>query len=341
MPIGRGIMIKQRFTVFQTVTTITSKVPADYSVCNQTVTYNISVTPGIVPNGGTVQLINTFDNSVLASGTLTSGAVSIPKTFTNQLEPYQVVARYLGVNGNPDGYSSSQSDISLQDVRPDGYLTVTVGTIPATVCFGNDYSITASVTSAISANNPINDGYVKFVGDDSGTPFIIDGYCLVSGGVATGTVDGYDGYVMVWPDVPRPAVFPVTAEYYPSGPGSCFAQTTSPAFNVTVQGYTTTTTIQSVDPEPFSRTAGGTVTITAMVTSGQPGTINGDVLFETQDGSVVLGTGSLTAGTATITPLKSAFNAGFQHVTAKFFGDYGGGDCFAPSSDGYDITVTA
>lgn len=339
MPIGRGIMIKQRFTVFQTVTTITSKNPPSYSVCNQTVTYNVSVTPGFVPDGGTVQLIDTFDNSILATGTLSSGTTSINYAFPSDLEPYQVAARYVGANGNPDGYSISQSSINNQEVRPDGYLTVTIGTIPSTVCFGNDYGITATVTSAIAANNPINDGYVRFIGDNGGALFTIDGYCPVVAGVATGVVDGYDGYTMVWPNIPRPAVFPITAEYYPDT--YCFAQTNSNPFNVTVQGYSTTTTIQSVDPEPFSASAGGTVTITAMVTSAEPGTINGNVLFETQGGSVILGTGSLSAGTATITPLKSAFGVGLQQVTARFFGDYASGDCFEPSSDGYNITVTA
>jgi len=340
MPIGRGIMIKQRFTVFQTTTTITSKVPSTFSVCNQTVTYNVSVTPSFVPNGGTVQLIDTFDNTVLATGTLASGTTSIQYAFPVDIEPYQIAARYVGVNGNPDGYSSSQSATDVQIVNPDGYLTVTIGSIPSTVCFGNDYSITATVTSAISANNPINDGYVRFVGEDTdGYQFIIDGYCLVSGGVATGVVDGYDGYTMVWPDVPRPVVFPVTAEYYPTT--LCFAPAVSDPFDVTVQGYPTTTVINYVDPEPFSQTEGGNVTITATVTSGQAGTIDGYVLFEASEGPVTLGTGLLTAGVATITPLKSAFAVGAQLVTAKFFGDFASGDCFEPSSDGYAILVNA
>jgi len=338
MPIGRGIMIKQRFTVFQTTATITSKVPSSFSVCNQTVTYNITVTPSFVPNGSSVQLINTFDNSVLGSGTLTGGTTSINHAYLNNpFDTYQVIARYLGVNGNPDGYSSSQSTIDFQSVQPDGYLTVTVGTIPSHVCFGNDYTITATVTSAISANNPITDGYVAFIGDNLGTPFIIATDVPVISGVATGTVDGYDGYIMVWPNVTRPVTFPVYAAFFPTSP--CFAQTNSPNVNITVDGYTTTTVISPIDS--FSRTAGGTVTITATVTSAQPGTVNGNILFESLLGPITLGNAALSAGVATITPLKSAFSVGDQLVTAKFFGDFLSGDCYEPSSDGYLITVTA
>ena len=335
MPIGRGIMIKQRFTVFQTTTSITSKTPTGSSICNQQVTYNVTVTPSFVPNGGTVQLIDTFDNSVLATGTLSSATTSINYIFPGSIEPYQVIARYIGANGNPDGYSSSQSSINLQTIKADDTLTVTIGTIPSSVCYANDYGITATVTSGISGNNPINDGYVKFVGDNGGTPFIIDGYCLVVNGVATGVVDGYGGYVMVWPT--KTGTFPITAEYYSDS--FCFAQTNSSPFNVTVLAYATTTTIQPIDS--FSASAGGTVTITATVTSGQPGTIDGNVVFQTQGGSVTLGTGVLTAGTATITPLKSAFSVGSQQVTAQFTGDFAGSDCFDLSSDGYTVIVTS
>ncbi|MFI1495963.1 Ig-like domain-containing protein, partial [Streptomyces griseofuscus] len=95
-----------------------------------------------------------------------------------------------------------------------------------------------------------------------------------------------------------------------------FAGSTSPVDTQTVSQAATTTTLTSApDPSVY----GQTKTLTATVTAVPPGagTPTGTVSF--YDGPTLLGTGTLSGGTATLT--TSALAVGTHSLTAVYSGD--------------------
>jgi hypothetical protein len=85
---------------------------------------------------------------------------------------------------------------------------------------------------------------------------------------------------------------------------------------VTISGEKTTTTLTS---SPNPSTLGEAVTFTAMVTSGEGAPPDGETVSFMQGGKTVLGTGTLSGGSANFT--TSALKVGNHSITADYSGD--------------------
>lgn len=97
----------------------------------------------------------------------------------------------------------------------------------------------------------------------------------------------------------------------------------------------TTTTISA---SPSSLTAGGTTTLTATVTSTAAGTPSGTITFKTTSFNSLLGTATLSNGTATISIIANSANylpPGTDSITAMYSGD----TSFAASSGTTSLQV--
>lgn len=341
MPAGRGIIQIQRFTVLQSVIQVSSVSPLGSSKCNENITITTiagCASPLIAaPAGSTVQIINYLNGSVLGSGTISGflGQANINISLSNSpYNTYQLIARYLGAASSPS-FSSADSDVFIRVVDPDS-VTVTITTpTGSSLCYLNDYTISATVSASVSANNPINDGYIKFYAQNGSNIYVIDGYSLVSGGVASSVIDGYDGYVMIWPSVSYPTDFDLYAQYYPARP--CLSGSTSAAKTITLTDNGIPTTITG-SPTPSS-TSGAPITINVSVSASDA--------LPSGTAIITLITPSLTTFVKNITITNGVGSAVYNYSD---FGGYTGqlslgvefnaGGCWAYSNHLYSNAVT-
>lgn len=131
----------------------------------------------------------------------------------------------------------------------------------------------------------------------------------------------------------------ITTSY--AGDGICYANdTNSNALSVSLTEDSTSTTINSVTPSTFSRTAGGNVAVSVTVTSGVAGSIDGTIDYYCS--LTLIFTDNVVGGSVSSNIPKINFPAGAsQTFTAIFNGDGAGSDCYGSSSDSQTITVNA
>src|SRR5437879_2528107 len=188
-----------------------------------------------------------------------------------------------------------------------------VGSFKFTSCGRPGSSLSA--TTLISSLNPSALGQaVTFTamvkpaagsGTPTGTVTFNDGAAVLgpgtlSGGTATLTTSGLGA-----------GVHSITAIY---GGDASFASSTSPVLMQTVNKVGDATSVASSNnPSIF----GSAVTLTATVTSSTTSIPTGTVTFN--DGATVLGPGTLSGGTATLT--TSGLGAGVHSITAVYGGD--------------------
>jgi len=179
----------------------------------------------------------------------------------------------------------------------------------------------ATTTSTVSSPNPSSFGQAVTI------------TATVAGSGATGTVSFFDGATLLGTSTLTSGVATITSSALGVGSHSItavysgdasFNGSTSPIQTQTVTKATTTTsTVSSPNPSSF----GQAVTITATV-AGAGGTPTGTVSFF--DGATLLGTGTLTGGSATFT--SSALGVGSHSITAV----YNGGASFNGSTAAID-----
>jgi len=247
----------------------------------QAVTYTAKVTGG---SGGSVTFADGDDpvKTVALSGDQATYTVTYGTT-----GQHQITAAYSGALHSAAG--SRSSALSENSVNPTKTTLTTSGS-PSFV--SQPVTFTATVTSSYGT---VPDGELLNFFDAS----TLLGSAPLTGGKAAFTTSSLTA-----------KSHGIKAIY----PGDDQFATSTGLVNQVVELYSTTTTL-TCSPNPSS--SGQVVTMTATVKSTGPVTPTGKVAFS--DGTKVIGTGTLSAGVATLT--KSNLAPGTHPITAKFKGD--------------------
>ena len=257
------------------------------SSLDQLVTFTATVSSGNgnPPDGESV----TFkDGTVkLGTGTLSGGAATY-STSNLKRGTHNVIATY----GGDVALAASASTVLPQTVTQAASTTVLVSSPdPSTV--GQSVLLTATVSGQFGGTPT---GTVRFV---AGTTFLGKG--AVSAGQASVNFT-----------FKTSGVRSITASY--SGDANFFASTSAPVQQTVNKVPTTTVLISSQNPSTLNQS----VTFTATVSSGSGNPPDGEVVTF-KDGTVKLGTGTLTGGVATYS--TSSLKHGTHNITATYGGD--------------------
>jgi hypothetical protein len=280
--------LSQQVATAPTATTLTSSAnPAAYG---ESVTLTATVTgDGGTPTGN----VRFYDGAtLLATKALSGGTASYTKT-NFAPKTHTLTAQYLGAGA----YEPSTSDPLAQQVNPAVTSTTLSSSLNPSV-FGQPVTFTATV-SVVAPGAGTPTGTVKFY---DGTTLL--GQASLSGGVAKLTKSNLG----VTTGTPRA----VTAQYAGT---TNYASSTSAEVGQVVNAASTTVSLTS---SPNPSVVGQAVTFTAVVIVAAPGggTPTGQVQFF--DNGVLIGTKSLSGGTATLT--KSNLTGGSHPITAIYLG---------------------
>jgi uncharacterized repeat protein (TIGR03803 family) len=254
------------------------------SFVDQSVTLSVSVSgSGATPTGSVV-----FKNgkSVLRSLTLSNGTASFAIAFAKK-GTTSLVASYSG----DENYAATNSNVLKQIVQQYGTSTALGSSLnPST--YGQSITLTATVSSA----GPTPTGKVTFKNGSTSL-----GSASLSGGTAAITLSTLPvGNSMI------------TSSY---GGDAASAESTSPVL-VQVVGMASSATAILSSRNPSK--AGGNVKFTATVTS--PTTKpTGSVTFK--DGTTVLGTATVAAGSGKASFSTSSLGTGSHNITAVYGGN--------------------
>jgi hypothetical protein len=271
-----------------TTTTVNSS--ANPSVYGQRVIFTARVTAQTPGSGTPTGTVTFYDGSTaLGTGTLSSGVVKFSAPLS--LGGHAITASY----GGDSNFTASSSGALSQTVNPDGSVTTLWSSANPSV-----YGQSVTFTVRVVAQSP-------GAGTPTGTVTFTDGSTtlgtatLSSGGATLKTASLNLGGNAI------------TATY---NGDTNFTTSTSGTLTQTVnQAGTTTTLTSSANPSVY----GQSVTFTAKVAARSPGsgTPTGTVTF--QEGSTVLGTGTLSGGKATFT--TAVLSVGADSITAVYGGD--------------------
>jgi autotransporter-associated beta strand protein len=314
--------IQQTVNPDSTTTTVASQLTP--SVFGQAVTFTATVSansPGSGLATGTVTFMD--GNTTLGTGTLSvSGSVTVASYTTTAFQLPAGTSQTIAANYSGDFNFTSSSGTTTQTVNPDK-TTTTITSSSLTSTYGQIVTFTATV----SANSPGS-------GNPTGTVTFKDGSTVLG----TGTLSSVGAvsiatYTTTAGQLPVGANETISANY--ASDGNYAASSGSLSETVNADG-TTTTISSSANPSVF----GQPVTFTATISANAPGSGNptGTVTFT--DGSVTLGTGTLSASgnvsIATYTTTANQLPVGIgQTITASYSGD----NNFTPSSSSLTETV--
>ena len=274
-----------------TTTTLTS--PVNPSAYGQAVTFTAAVTPNS-PGGGTPTGTVTFKDgaTVLATGTLNTSAIATYSTSALGAGNHSITAVY---NGDTNDQGSSSSTLPQTVIQASTTTRLTSSRNPSV--YGQAVTITATV-AAVSPGGGTPTGTVTF--KDGATVLGIG--ALDAGGRATFTTSSL-----------RVGNHSITAVY--SG-NTNFSVSTSTVLTQAVNRAGTAAALSSsANPSVHGQAVSFTATVAAVSPGG--GTPTGTVTFK--DGTAILGTGALGAGTARFT--TSSLRVGRHSITAVYSGD--------------------
>jgi hypothetical protein len=258
------------------------------STPGQSVTFTVTVTavaPGVGIPTGTVTFLD--GATPIGTATLNGSGVGSFSTSTLTVGTHPITASYAG-DGN---FNASTSNTVNQVVSQIATTTSLVSSLnPST--FGQSVTFTATVTPS-GPGTPT--GTVTF--NDGATPL---GTSPVVGGTASFSTSTLSV-----------GTHAITAVY--SGDTTYTGSTSNTVNQVVNKIATSTSLVSSVNPSAF----GQSVTFTATVSTGGPGTPTGTVTFS--DGATPLATSPLAGGTATFS--TAILSVGTHPITATYNGD--------------------
>ena len=260
------------------------------SVFGESLTLTATVTANS-PGSGTPTGIVTFTqgSTVLGSGTLSNGSVSVTTTVPIPVGMDTIKASYGG-GGNFKTSAGTASERVDQDAT-----TTAVVTSANPSAFGQSVTFTATV----SANVPGN-------GTPTGTVTFMDGSTKL------GTVALSSGTASYSTTKLSTALHTIAANYNGS---SSFTTSTGSLSQVVNQDVTTAAVTSSLNPS----IAGQAVTFTATVSANAPGSGTPTGTIAIFVGSTQIGTGTLSGGKATFK--TKALVVGTHTITAEYGGD--------------------
>ena len=287
--------------------------PVSYSITNVATTTTLTATPPSPQQEGTSVTLHAAISPAAATGTVQfevgGTAFGTPQTVTSGVATLTTTALPAGTNAvtavftstSGNGYASSSSSSLSYDITAIPTTTVLATPTPASPQpFGTSVSLSATVSPAAS-------GTVQF---KVGTTAIGSPVTVTAGAASTSTSTlpvGTDSLT---------AVFTPTA-------GSNYASSTSTAVSYVIQAIPTSTVLAT--PTPASPQFAGTpVTLTATVSPATTGSV------EFKSGSTVIGTASVSGGSATLT--TSTLPVGIDSLTAVFTPTVGTGHLGSTSS---------
>ena len=272
-----------------TATALTSS--ANPSSVGQNVTFTATVTisggGGVAPDGTVTFMDGT---TMLGTQSLNAGGVATYSTSTLANGLHQITAVYNG-DSSKEIQGSTSADLG-QDVLASSSIVLTSSLNPS--IYGNSVTFTATVPS--SATQAAT-GTVSFL--DNGAQ------------IGTGTLAGNPGVATFTTSSLMVGAHSISASY---AGDSYNGASTSSVVSQTVNQTQTSTTV-SVATSPGIAGLPDTITATVKVISGA-GTPTGTVTFTS--GTTQLGSATLSAGTAVITP---ALAPGAYQIVATYSGD--------------------
>lgn len=268
-------------------TTVLTPTPSP-STFGQTVTLKATVTV-VAPGTGTPTGAVTFKDGSTTLGTATlSGGIASFTTATLSLGAHSLTAVY----GGATNFSGSTSAVVTQTVNPPSSTTVLTSSLNPSV-YGQSTTLKA-VVSPVSPATGTPDGTVTF--KDGST---VIGTATLSGGAAITAVSTLTG-----------GSHSLTAVY---GGSTNFAASTSSVVTQTVNKASTATGLSA---SSLTSVFGQPVTLTATISSSSVN-MTGTVTFK--DGSAVLGTASVSGGTASL--IVTTLSPTLHLLTASYAGD--------------------
>jgi hypothetical protein len=291
-------VLSQTVNAAPTSSTLVSSV--NPSTFGQVVKFTITVTGAGSPPTGTA----TFFDGATTLATVNLGnpnnpatagkaSLSVPSTGVGAFSAgtHSISAIY---NGSPSYNPSTSNTVNQTVNKASTFSTLTSVPNPSNV--GTSVTFTAGVTAVAPGS-----------GTATGTVTFLEGATTL----ATATLNG-SGQAMFTTSSLTFGNHTITASY---GGDANFFGSASAALTQTVAAAATTTTLtSSVNPSTFAQS----VTFTATVTSGVPGTPTGTVTFK--DGPTTLGTGTLN-GSAQATLTTSTLSGGIHTIVAIYGGD--------------------
>ena len=281
-----------------TTVIVTSSVsPAVYG---QPVTLTASVTGSGNSNtpGGNIAFLD--GGVIIGSANLNGGSPNVSVLTTNALtiRSHAITAVY----GGDSNFNGNTSAIMSQVVNK-ANTNATVSSIPNPATYGQSVTFTA----AVNVQTPGS-------GTPTGTVTFMDGTTTLG----TGTLSSSGLATYIAGNLSTGTHTNIAAVY---GGDAYFNNSTSAAYSQTINtppsGNTTITVTADVNPSTY----GQLVTLTATVTrSGNTNTPSGSISF--QDGSSLLGTGTLNGGSPnTATFSTSTLSVGSHYIAAVYGGD--------------------
>jgi len=266
------------------------------SVYGQSVTVTAMVT-AVAPSTGTpTGSVSFLDGSTtLFTATLSGGKAK----FTTKALSARLHAITAVYSGDANFATSTSSPALPQTVNQDASTTGVIASVNPSVS-GQSVKFTATV-KAVAPGSGSPTGSVTFTidGSTTGDPVGLDSFGRATFSTSTLSV----------------GLHSITATY---GSDSNFTTSTSSKLSQNVNPASTKTTVaSSAKPSAF----GQSVTFTATVSAKAPGsgTPTGSATF--MDGSITLGTGTLSGGVATFTTLTSTLAVGSHSIKAVYSGD--------------------
>jgi large repetitive protein len=283
----------------------------------QNVTFTVTVTAatGTGTLNGTVTITDTFNGNTtnLATGLAVNGSgVATYQTAALAVGSHSIVATY---SGDTDHATSTSSPALIQTLDESTTVALVSSLNPSV--FGQNVTFTATVT-VTGSGTVTPDGTVSFM----------DGTTLLGTGTLAAGVATYQTAALAV------GVHSITAVYGGDAANGVNAST-SAVLKQDVQASTTVTVVSSLNPSDF----GQNVTFTATVASSATTAPTGSVIF--LDNGKQIGTGTLTAGVATLA--TAALAVGTHPITVTYAGDAnnGAGATAAPLNQLVNTTVTA
>jgi len=305
-----------------TATTTTVSSSSSTAMVGASITLTATVTPSAA--AGTVAFVDSTDSEALCSSvTVSSGtAICTFKIGNIATGSHTFTATFTPSSATNYASSSGTTTVTVNALTATT-TTLSTGLTNNTTTTGTSFTLTATVSSGGSVLTSTS-GTITFT-DTTASTTLCSAVAVSSSGTATCATS-----------FSTAGAHSLTAVY---GGDSTYATSTSSAVSVAVTASGTTATTVTLSAATLAPSAGAADTLTAKVYDSTGVTLEtgatGYVDFYDATDSTDLGYGTVSSGTATLSPSFSA--AGSAH---KIYATYLGDENYAESSESNEVDIT-